>query len=294
MPFGYDDDLALNSPPTNYNPKFKQGLKDGGPTIVTPPPPVNQQTPDNFIPGLPGGFEEGEVPQTRPNEVLRHRKMEPESLQPPASARKPIQTISVDDPTPGVTQTIQIKDTQEYMHDTLDSMFDHASKTPDLNWVESGFLAGLQMMEAAGHLFNHDETPLRLYNDVVNRGRKETITEKDFNKEDIDGFRKMIEAKISDTGKTTGKIDYPDYQKHGLKFLSQALGGFKYSQNEDGTIDITDMYDFNKDRAGKYDNDVAAQLLSMLFEPRNLAASIGRKVVPDDPGRGVPVKIKVK
>jgi hypothetical protein len=145
------------------------------------------------------------------------------------------------------------------------------------DWLDRLFLGGLRVAEAVGI----GGTPLKLYNDVVQRGRRDPITEKDFPPDELAGYRQIIERK----GGTEGHIDYPDYK--GTNVPQANLGGFNYKDGE-----ITDKYDFNTNRGGPYEKYLAARLLESVINPVGMAASIGRRIVP--PGAGVPVRIKLE
>ncbi len=155
-------------------------------------------------------------------------------------------------------------------------------------------MRGMQDIGAAG-------TSLKLYNDVIQRARTTPITERDFTADELGAIRDMIRNKMAVTGQPSGHIDYRDYPGGNLLVADRSkaagevmntLGGFDYSKNN-GNINVTDKYDFNANRGGVEDKSQLAQLLAMGFSPRNLAASIGRKILPDTGGRGVPVNIAI-
>jgi hypothetical protein len=101
-----------------------------------------------------------------------------------------------------------------------------------------------------------------------------------------------VRAKAEATGSSAGTIDYPDYRKYGSDLSENILGGFRYSLGDNGSAAVSDTYDFNANRAGpSIENNQAMQALAILANPRGLAAQIGRQVVPDASGRGVPVQI---
>lgn len=125
-------------------------------------------------------------------------------------------------------------------------------------------------------------TPLKLYNDVVQRGRREPITEKDFVPEELEAYRAIIAKK----GAPEGHVDYPDYGDNAAA-LRTALGGFNYKGDE-----VTDQYDFNTNRGGgNAEKYLPLRMVAALVNPIGMAAYIGRKTVP--PGAGVPVHLNL-
>lgn len=157
----------------------------------------------------------------------------------------------------------------------------------NLNGIQSAFLGMLRGAENVVPLHN---TATRLFNDVVQRGRVQPVTERDFSKDELSKFEGMVRRHSADTGLREGKIDYPDYVRYQGPD-SQILGGFQYSVGNNGDITIKDTYDFNRNRAEHGDDNRALQALAMIVNPRGLAAKIGRDVVPDVPGRGIPVDL---
>jgi hypothetical protein len=153
-----------------------------------------------------------------------------------------------------------------------------ASPRGERDWLDKLFLTGLRGAEAVGI----GGTPLKLYNDVVQRGRREPITERDFAPQDLDAYRAIIAKK----GAPEGHVDYPDYGDN-TGSLRAALGGFNYKGDE-----ITDNYDFNTDRGSPGEGqNLALRALVALVNPVGMASYIGRKTVP--PGAGVPVRINL-
>jgi muramidase (phage lysozyme) len=153
-----------------------------------------------------------------------------------------------------------------------------------LDRLDSTFLAGLRGAENLGL----GGTALKLYNDIVQRGRTEAITENDLSADELSGYRKIVERKIAETGKKKGKIDYRDYKGDAD---SNVLGGFSYSVNEDGEIEIFDKWDFNSKTATSDSESTVLKALGMFFAPYHLASQVGRKTVP--PEKGIDVKIKL-
>lgn len=164
---------------------------------------------------------------------------------------------------------------------------------PELGVVQKGFLKGLNLMESISPAHH---TALKLYNDVVQRGRTEQITEKDFPEHEQIQLRDLVLShSAKNGGQDSGKIDYKDYVEHKSALDQNILGGFKYSIAKNGDISITDTYDFNKDREGpSIERNPFMQILGAIANPRGLAAQIGRDVVPDTGGKGIPVRIKLK
>jgi hypothetical protein len=148
--------------------------------------------------------------------------------------------------------------------------------------LDRALLAAMRGLESVGAV----DTPLRLFNDVVQRGRREPITERDFEPDEINALREIVHRK----GGTSGTIDYPDYGDSDAA-PKNALGGFKYEVDPQGGIDIADRYDFNTDRASPYEDNLAYRLARMLLVPRDAAASIGRRTVP--PGTGPDVRLRI-
>lgn len=160
-----------------------------------------------------------------------------------------------------------------------------APATATLDWLDKLFLGGLSGAEWLGL----GGTPLKLYNDVIQRGRKEPITEKDFPHRELAAYRDLVLKKARDTGRSEGNIDYPDYVGTGLP--QGSLGGFRYRVTDDGNVAITDRYDFNANRGAPTDQNMAVRALGALFAPMHAAAAVGRKVAPS--GKGVPVNMLI-
>jgi hypothetical protein len=152
----------------------------------------------------------------------------------------------------------------------------------NLSSVERGFLGALSTAESAGI----GGTKLKLYNDIIQRGRTAPITENDLQPDE----QEKLKALVLKQGKTEGKIDYKDYVGSGMP--EDILGGFRYKV-ENGAVHITDTYDFNKSKGGSWDDNSLVQALGAFTSPKNLAAAIGRKIAPDSKP-GVPVKIILK
>ena len=154
-------------------------------------------------------------------------------------------------------------------------------RSSQFDWLDKGFLSVLRGAEGLGI----SGTPLKLFNDVVQRERKEPITERDFSPEELSGFRQMIAAK----GTPSGHIDYDDYKATDVSPAS--IGGFNYETGQDGATNITDTYDFNTNRGHPVEKELWARLLTSVAYPPAFAATIGRKAVP--PGTGVPVRMRL-
>lgn len=169
-----------------------------------------------------------------------------------------------------------------------------------LNVLETSFLGGLNLAQNQGF----GGTALRLYNDVVQRGRTDPITEKDFGKDELKAYKALVLHKVMKTGDVEGKIDYPDYESFRSSRPktdipdSNVLGGFRYSYDPSkGSVSIADRYGFNTNRGGTsgLDDYMASELLGAFANPRGLAAHIGRKVAPkDDQHPGLPVQINIE
>lgn len=150
--------------------------------------------------------------------------------------------------------------------------------------MENTFLGALNQAEKVGI----GGTAVKLYNDFIQRGRTEPISQKDLSPTDIQSFKQLVEAKVQSTGSKQGKIDYKDYEKSDAD--TNILGGFRYKVLDNGDIEIKDTYDFNVNKGGQGENNELVQVLAAFVAPKQLAASIGRKVLPDTKG-GVPVHI---
>jgi hypothetical protein len=162
---------------------------------------------------------------------------------------------------------------------------------------ESALLWTLRGMEALGL----GGRSVSLFNDVVQRGRTAPITQNDFDTPDIEALRRVVMEKVAATGSRAGGVDYRDYNRvpPSARPNSDILGGFQYAVDPDGSVSITDSYDFNTTNrrtgaplAGAHDDNPFLQTIAGLLNPRNLAIHIGRKAIPDTSG-GVPVNIAI-
>jgi len=174
------------------------------------------------------------------------------------------------------------------------------SNNSSLTSVEKTFLKVLDTYEKTGLA----STRVRLYNDIVQRGRTEPITEKDLSSDELRQLKELVRFKAERSGKSSGKVDYKDYQDYTASrsykdqwnnptLTTDILGGFKYSI-KNGKITVEDTYDFNT--GGKFtehDNNSLLQALAFVADPYHLAAAIGRKVVPNKKGKGIPVNISL-
>ncbi|RWL14889.1 MAG: hypothetical protein EOR57_31580 [Mesorhizobium sp.] len=156
-----------------------------------------------------------------------------------------------------------------------------------LSFVQRRFVGALETAENVGA----GGASLKIFNDIVLRGRADPITEADFDGPTLDKLREFVMHTSAKSGKKSGKIDYKDYPRHN-DTINNVLGGFKY-KIEGNSITIDDVYDFNTDRAGFGENSQLAQAFAAFFNPRNMAASIGRKIMPDNAKNGIPVKIRL-
>lgn len=157
--------------------------------------------------------------------------------------------------------------------------------------VDDAFLSALDQAEKAGM----GGTALRLYNEIVQRGRTEPITESDFSGEEQDIFRRLSLTKAGATGKQSGHIDYRDYAKLGVMSQSNAIGGFNFDIQKDGTVLITDKWDFNsKTRTGDGPRNAVFHLLAAFITPYQMAAAVGRERVTPDKGVSVRIVLKPK
>ncbi len=179
-------------------------------------------------------------------------------------------------------------DEQEAMRDFLHLARRRADAAPDgpqLDLIDRSFLRAVALAER----FGFGGTPMRLYNDVVQRGRTDPITEKDFTDEERAAFRRMIIDKWMRTGERQGSIDYPDYRGSGAS--ENSIGGFRYAVDGHGNIVATDKYDFNTNRGHSHDRAYSLRAIASFVNPRGMAAQIGRQVVP--PNRGVDVRLNL-
>jgi hypothetical protein len=179
----------------------------------------------------------------------------------------------------------------------MPSMADMLAEKPrdnsDLPWVQRRFLDALGFAERLGA----GGTPLRLYNDVVARGRRNPITEADFSPDELEKFAKLIAVERQRTGKPSGFVSPDTYDellfKHGVDQSYDMIGGFQYETAPDGSAVIRDSYDFNLDRAGTGGIEGNGGVFQAITNPVGLAARIGRARVPDTSG-GVPIQIKLQ
>jgi hypothetical protein len=191
---------------------------------------------------------------------------------------------------PHVPEIYQKYDWSRYIVENDTGVKNDASPAPKaheqpITTLENALLGILRGYEA-----NVDNgTPLKLYNDVVQRGRKEPISEKDLTPAEL----KKLGGAVRKKGGAVGSFDYPDYRANmpTSHDLSHTLGGFQYEIDDDANVTVRDTYDFNTAKGSPTDNDLAMQIFSFLFEPRALAAAAGRKVAP--PGKGLPVNIHI-
>ena len=176
------------------------------------------------------------------------------------------------------------------------------SNPNDLNAIQKAFLGTLDLVDKTGL----GGTSVRLYNDIVGKGRRNPVTEQDFTPDELQDLKDLILFKVQETGESEGQIDYPDYQKYTASrsfkdqfnrptFSENVLGGFKYSV-KDGNITIDDKYDFNKVSGvgQEHDDNIFLQLTAGVLQPYRMFSAIGRKVIADTGGEGVPVKINIK
>jgi hypothetical protein len=184
---------------------------------------------------------------------------------------------------------------------TMSQLAQSNTQAPDFNnlsLVQRAFLGVMRGAEGIGAA----GTSLKLYNDIVQRGRNAPITESDFTPDELSAMQDMVKNKMAITGQPAGHIDYRDYPGGNLMVADRSkaagevmntLGGFNYSVQPNGAIGITDKYDFNASRGDSSDDNPWAQALAAALYPRNLAASIGRRIIPDTSGRGVPVNVTI-
>lgn len=162
-------------------------------------------------------------------------------------------------------------------------------KVDSLSLPDKLFLLGTKVYDSLG-LSNTAE---RLFVDAIARGRTEPITEKDLTESDMSYFRDMIEAKVKETGKTSGRIGYGDYK--GANAPYNILGQFRFKVQEDGSIDIEDKYDFNRGGAWEQIKGFTTfeKFQEMLSDPENYGNYVGQKVRSDNKANALPVKIKI-
>lgn len=227
-----------------------------------------RQTYSDMGEGLPPEFDdEVNAAQERVDELTARRK----ALDPQQSSNLLEDTLLPEG------QTKIAPEIQEAMQPT-------SKKENELSGVERTFLNALSGAESAGL----GGTAVRLYNDIIQRGRTAPITEADFSVEEQTALRDVVLRDAN--GKMKGKIDYKDYRTG--EFDHNILGGFSY-EIKNGEIIIDDVYDFNADRADGTEDNVFVQALATVANPRGLAASIGRKKLSDLSGKSVPVKIRL-
>lgn len=151
-----------------------------------------------------------------------------------------------------------------------------------LTGVEKTFMNVIETAVYSGMM----GTPSRLFVETV-RGRRDDITEKDLSPEEQAGFKALVLKKAN--GKTSGRIDYPDYLGSGVD--KNILGGFGYKIEGDKVI-IDDIYDFKVPIDSGWDENPIIQSIAMGVKPENLANRIGGKLIPDT-GRGIKVRVKL-
>jgi hypothetical protein len=171
---------------------------------------------------------------------------------------------------------------------------EHNFSNEPLNRVEKLYLSAFNQLEKLGV----GGTALRIYNDIVQRGRTDPVTENDFNEDELKRLKTIIQEKISKDGKTTGSFDYKNYLGSSdsgvIDSFRNILGGFKYKVEDDGTIVVTDTYDFNKlVRTSKLDNHPVVQAILGPINPVGLATHIARKKISAESRKGVPVEIRI-
>lgn len=162
---------------------------------------------------------------------------------------------------------------------------------PDLTMTDRGFIAVLNALDSMGF----GSTAMKLYTDTVGNGRRGTITADDFPGNELDQLRQVVEAARGRTGQASGVALSDDYKtvamnNGGIAPDYDAIGGFQYNIGPDDGVAIRDVYDFNRDR----DNNsvIGGTALQAIMWPRQFAAALGRRVLPDD-GGGVPVEINL-
>jgi len=172
---------------------------------------------------------------------------------------------------------------------------------PGLDPIESGYLKFLSGLEGVGF----GGPSLRIFNDVIGRGRRQPITERDFHERDLADLNELVLQEYTRTGKRKGNIaPRGEYAEGSYDFLDYPrprtyLGGFKYEIDDEGNILVRDKYDFNKAKGGESERSSSfevrypAQELAAQAPEAGFAASIGRHVLPDTSGKGVPVKIRI-
>lgn len=162
----------------------------------------------------------------------------------------------------------------------------------DLSWQQKAILGILRLAEHIEPV-GDAHTAIKLYNDVVQRGRKEPITETDFHPDTLEKFRDFVITHSKQMGQNAGSIDYSDYRRLAPDINPNMLGGFQYNIDDKGNVGIKDTYDFNVDRGGPQDASPLYQTAGLLLNPMGVAASAGRRLVPDISGQGVPVRINI-
>jgi len=179
----------------------------------------------------------------------------------------------------------------------------HAARIANLNPVQRAYLNVLAKLEKIGF----GGASLRIYNDVVQRGRTRPITENDFTDNELADLTELVMTEHTRTGKGRGPIvpaheqKKPESEKYSPHYTSADffmprtyLGAFHYDVDDKGTYTITDKYDFNADRGDPtLDTNAFESVETGVYPSVAHGASIGRNIVPDTSGRGVPVNIKL-
>lgn len=127
---------------------------------------------------------------------------------------------------------------------------------------------------------------LQLFNRALNNDSP--ITETDFEKSNLDQFKSIVLSKAKQTGKSKGVISNKDYI--GSSLDRGIIGRFNWEIIGDDIV-ITDTYDFNKVELSEDTDNAIIEVLGSVFAPGQMAASIGRKLLPE--GKGLPIKIKI-
>jgi hypothetical protein len=157
---------------------------------------------------------------------------------------------------------------------------------PDM--LDKAFLTAARAYDSLGL----SDAPTKLYTDVVARGRRDPITEKDIPPEEIGMLRRVLAQRLAaDPSARSGSIGDEDYARAGVD-KKGLLGKFDYQAGDDGGFRISDTYDFNMSDLGPKARDASMvdRVKTMFSDPVGYAGYVGAKVAPDT-GGGVPVNI---
>jgi hypothetical protein len=166
----------------------------------------------------------------------------------------------------------------------------NTAEPPPVDMLDKAFLTVAKLADA----FGLADPNLKLYTDVVARGNKTPITEKNLSQGSIDTLRKVVDTKRAARPGPSGSIGTEDYRNAGVDDKG-LLGMFDYDVDDEGNITARDTYDFNLSELGPraFDTSATNRIKEMFTNPVSYAGYVGTKTNPNLPGRGVPVNINL-